>query len=265
MKGIILEEAEAVVRVPPAHGRATRSGRSVWKTTSARVPPAARFDSGSPGSSQNTSRTFGTSGPWTGRTRTEPGKGRKPEPAVRLEVRMDTIPRGPAACQMRKKGTSTPRHSNRMQKYGGSFGGRPVETLLRDHLKKNESFVNEPEFFRACLELVGASLARNTWKRYNSALRLWNRFRKESGKSFVFLDYETWDTRFLVWGWRVRKLKVNTLKIYLSELKNLGNLATGLETMGWDLAKVLERGMTNLSQSQKKSSEPVYPLTIADF
>jgi hypothetical protein len=164
-----------------------------------------------------------------------------------------------------KKGTSTPRHSNRMQKYGGSFGGKPVEALLRDHMRKNKSFANEPEFFRVCLELVGASLARNTWKRYNSALRLWNRFRKESGKCFVFLDYETWDTRFLVWGWRVRKIKVNTLKIYLSELKNLGNLATGLETMGRDLARVLERGMSNLGQTEKKSSASVYPLTIADL
>jgi hypothetical protein len=63
----------------------------------------------------------------------------------------------------------------------------------------------------------------------------------------------------------MRDLKVNTLKIYLSELKNLGNLAKGLETMGRDLAKVLERGMANLSQSQKKRSKPVYPLTIADL
>jgi hypothetical protein len=132
-------------------------------------------------------------------------------------------------------------------------------------MSRNKHFANEPKFFRACFELVAASLARNTWKRYSSALRLWIRFRKETEKPFVFLDFETWSSRFLVWGWRRKNLKVNTLKIYLSELKNLGNLAKGFESGGRDLEKILVRGMTNLTQNKKNQHLPVRSLTIADL
>jgi hypothetical protein len=48
-------------------------------------------------------KTLGASGPWTDQTRIEPGKEKKPEPAIRLEVRKDTVPPGLVDCQKRKK------------------------------------------------------------------------------------------------------------------------------------------------------------------
>jgi hypothetical protein len=112
---------------------------------------------------------------------------------------------------------------------------------------------------------VGASLARNTWKRYNSALRQWEKFRHESGADFELLDVETWEKNFLIWGWRDRGLNVSTLQIYLSELRELGRLARGLETMGQDLGKTLIRGMKNLATPGKTDHISTEPLTITDL
>ncbi len=120
------------------------------------------------------------------------------------------------------------------QKYGASFAGDPVK-LLTKYMKKNVMYTKDPEHCRTCLGLVGASLARNTWKQYNSALRQWEKFRHASDTDFEIFVVESWDKKFLIWGWRDRGLNVSTPQIYLSELKELGRLARGLETMGQDL------------------------------
>jgi hypothetical protein len=85
-------------------------------------------------------------------------------------------------------------------------------------MEKNELFHSDPKYCRTCLALVAASLARNTWKRYNSAFRLWEKFLKESSLVVELTDVDVWEKKFLIWGWHDKKLKVNTLKIYLSEL-----------------------------------------------
>jgi hypothetical protein len=164
-----------------------------------------------------------------------------------------------------KKGTVDPHHSESVQKYGCSFAGKPVEILLRKYLSENKSFTDNPMFCSTCLNLVSASLARNTWKRYNSALRLWNRFQEGYKESFDFLDVEEWDKKFLIWGWHERRLSVNTLKIYLSELKNLGNLAKELKSMGRGLGAVLIKGMSNVATPSEGKQTPTNPLTIADL
>jgi hypothetical protein len=179
--------------------------------------------------------------------------------------------RGPAATTRSgrppkpKKGTVNPHHSENIRKYGCSFAGKPVENLLRKYLSENKSFTDDPKFCSTCLKLVSASLARNTWKRYNSALRLWHRFQEECKKNYDFLDIGTWDKKFLIWGWHERRLRVNTLKIYLSELKNLGNLAKELKSMGHELGAVLIKGMSNVGTQSKGEKTPTNPLTIADL
>jgi hypothetical protein len=74
-----------------------------------------------------------------------------------------------------------------------------------------------------------------------------------------------WEKKFLIWGWRDRGLNVSTLQIYLSELRELGRLARGLETMGQDLGKTLIRGMKNLATPEKVDRVPTEPLTVADL
>ncbi len=140
-----------------------------------------------------------------------------------------------------------------------------MELLLTKYMERNQLFANDPDYCRTCLGLVGASLARNTWKRYNTALRQWESFRRESGIVVDFLDSEMWEKKFLIWGWRDRGLRVNTLKVYLSELKELGRLARGLETMGNDLGSVLVRGMSNLGTPWGKNRPTTKPLTVEDL
>ncbi len=161
-----------------------------------------------------------------------------------------------------KKGIIRPRHSKKVQKYSTTFAGEPVEQLFIKYIKRNHLFTDDPDYCHTCLELVGASLARNTWKRYNTALRQWKKFRKDSGFVADLLDTDLWEKKFLIWGWRERGLKVNTLKVYLSELKELGRLARGLATMGNDLSSVLLRGMSNLGTPWENPRPSTKPLTV---
>jgi hypothetical protein len=171
----------------------------------------------------------------------------------------------PVEGSTRKKGIAKPHHSKEAQKYSISFAGKPVESLLTKYMERNELFHKDSEYCRTCLALVAASLARNTWKRYNSAFRLWEKFLRESGLVVELIDAEVWEKKFLIWGWRHRGLKVDTLKTYLSELKELGRLAKSLETMGNDLGPFLVRGMSNLATPWKENRIPTKPLTIEDL
>jgi hypothetical protein len=176
-----------------------------------------------------------------------------------------TAPAPPAENPSRKKGIAQPHHSKAAQKYGVSFAGKPVELLLTKYMENNELFHGDPKYCRTCLALVAASLARNTWKRYNSALRLWEKFLKKSGLVVELIDVDVWEKKFLIWGWHDKRLKVSTLKTYLSELKELGRLAKNLATMGNDLGLYLLRGMSNLATPPEENRVPTEPLTIEDL
>ncbi len=164
-----------------------------------------------------------------------------------------------------KKGTVTPHHSRRAEKYSCSLLYGPAKELLLNHLRKNVLCGQDLKFVNACFELIAASLAQSTWRRYNSALRLWKMFQLQCDKIFDFLDVNSWSERFIVWGWEVRKLAVSTIKIYLCELKKLGEIARGLEKSNTGLEKFLFQGMTNLDSRAPPSQTRVIPLTVADL
>jgi hypothetical protein len=88
---------------------------------------------------------------------------------------------------------------------------------------------------------------------------------KESGLVVELIDVDVWEKKFLIWGWHDKRLKVSTLKTYLSELKELGRLAKNLATMGNDLGPFLLRGMSNLATPWEKNRVPAKPLTIEDL
>jgi hypothetical protein len=130
---------------------------------------------------------------------------------------------------------------------------------------KNEFFESKPGLMNECLDLVAASLAQNTWKRYDSAFRLWKLFNAQNEKKCDFLDTNSWCENFIVWGWSVRRLAASTLKVYLAELRKLGKLALGLRTPGGSLEKTLFLGMTNLSSRHWCSTGRVFPLSIENL
>ncbi len=174
----------------------------------------------------------------------------------------DTTRIGPPKA---KKGTVKPHHSLSVQKYSCSLMHGPVRTLLQNSILKNALYCHDPKFANACLDLVSASLARNTWKQYNSALRLWKTFQAQTRENFDFLNPTTWNKKFIIWGWSVRQLAVSTIKIYLSELEKLGKIAKGLETLGTGLEKIFFQGMSNLGSHRQEKTDRVVPLTIADL
>ncbi len=256
-RSISLEEAEVAVRTPP-QGQATYSFRETCEKE-ARSRGQAHNEDGNRGG--------GTSGDLTEMTRAgtshdhpRPAGNRASHPSE-AQTSPENPPRtGPSKA---KKGTVNPRHSVRVQKYSYFLGPGPVELLLKKHMRKNVLLKRDPKFLNTCLNLIAASLARNTWKKYNSALRLWENFREQSRDELVFLDLGNWSQRFLIWGWEVRRLSVSTLKAYLGTLEKLKSFAIGLETMGCGLEKTLLKGMSNLAAPKKEKRELVFPLTIA--
>jgi hypothetical protein len=159
----------------------------------------------------------------------------------------------------------TPHHSRHAQKYNRLLLCGPVSTLLQTSLRKSTLYNRDPKFVNTCLELIAASLAQSTWRRYNSALRLWELFRLQSDEDFDFLNVNSWNKRFIIWGWSVRNLAVSTIKIYLSELEKLGKIAWGLESSNTGLEKILFQGMQNLGSRLPSSPTRVVPLTVADL
>jgi hypothetical protein len=119
-----------------------------------------------------------------------------------------------------KKGTVIPYHSRNVQKYSCNLRNGPADKLLKRYMKKNKTVKSNPELLNEFLDLIAASLAQSTWRRYNSALRLWKLFKQQSGKKLNFLDVNSWSESFIVWGWSTRHLATSTLKIYLAELKS---------------------------------------------
>ncbi len=268
-RGSTLEEAEAAIRLPPAAKalfpfRSTpeeddRDERTIHRLTQSQE--AGRHLAGA----------SWHDGPAVRRREVPSSVGEfQSKPAIPVAGGNHSQPGTSAATQRkedpsRKKGITRPHHSKEAQKYSTSFAGKLVELLLTKYMERNQLFANDPDYCHTCLGLVGASLARNTWKRYNTALRQWESFKRDSGIQFDFLNSELWEKKFLIWGWRDRGLRVNTLKVYLSELKELGRLARGLETMSNDLGSVLIRGMTNLGTPWEKTRPTTKPLTVEDL
>ncbi len=175
-KGLGLEEAEAAIRAPPppqavfpfrndaaderSHATPSHSASYYKKRGAGNTHPSQTGDIEPDDKIQTSSR------PGTAAT----------NPRIDPE---DTTRVGPPKT---KKGTVKPHHSLSVQKYSCSLIHGPVRTLLQNSISKNASYCHDPKFANACLDLVSASLARNTWKRYNSALRLWKNFQSSVQK-----------------------------------------------------------------------------------
>jgi hypothetical protein len=103
--------------------------------------------------------------------------------------------------------------------------------LLTALEKRNLNRLND-SCNRACLNLVSASLARNTWKRYDSAYRLWERFCEENSLSTGLTDFGKEKRNFIVWCWEKTNLAVSTVRAYLGVLKQIKMLVSSLENEG---------------------------------
>jgi hypothetical protein len=164
-RGLGLEEAESAVRAPPP-AQASFPFRRSSEDDGSR--PGPQVISSSQGGSKP-----GTPDERGGRPTDQPDD---PESPTR------------ARPPKNKKGTVKPCHSQNVQKYSCKLREGPTGKLLKRCMIKNEFFESKPGLMDECLDLVAASLAQSTWKRYDLAFRLWKLFNAQNEKKCDFLD-----------------------------------------------------------------------------
>jgi hypothetical protein len=141
-----------------------------------------------------------------------------------------------------KKGTVRPRHSSKTMKYGEKNLPKIVKMFLR-----SDQCCPTP---RINMQLLGASLAQSTWKRYKAVLKTWRLFNRERGGAWKKITASK-RGNFIGWCKEKGKLKPNSVKVYLGALKKLAELKKQLERGGGDLLeKGLLKGYENLSRGK---------------
>jgi hypothetical protein len=164
-----------------------------------------------------------------------------------------------------KKGTFKPVHSRNLEKFCPDLVGSPVASLIRGRLESSAALHGDQLFFETCVKLVAASLARSTWKRYNSELSLWKRFCVSSRINDDIRNVNRWKIKFIVWGWESRGLTVSTIKAYLGALKKLDQLVKGFESGSGNLEGALFKGMENLKRGGKPVLPETHPVSVPDL
>ncbi len=111
---------------------------------------------------------------------------------------------------------------------------------------------------KACWNFLSYSLARGTWKRYVSALRLWKRFAFQKDIDWKsFPEAEAID--FICWYGERGNLRGGTIKTYLGILRSLEKLRTELaEGKGGTVEKFLIRGIGNSGVRAGNSSKKIF-------
>ncbi len=158
-----------------------------------------------------------------------------------------------------KKGTVTPRHSQKAMKYGELNLPKIIKRFLKHDLPVSVPTIN--------MRLLSGSLAQSTWRRYGAALRTWKTFACERGKNWKQIS-ENERGNFIGWCKGRGNLNAKTVKIYLGALESLAELKNQLGKGGGKvLEKGLLRGYENLSShdfSEKKSTTTPVDLKILD-
>ncbi len=128
-------------------------------------------------------------------------------------------------------------------------------------MKENKSLRLNNHYRHVCLDLVIASLAKNTWQRYDSAYRMWERFCKDNELKVDIKNFGQNKRTFILWCWEKSHLAVSTVRTYLGSLKRVKNLADGLSRDEGDLEGILLKGMENLTIGKAKKSGETVPVT----
>ncbi len=153
-----------------------------------------------------------------------------------------------------RQGTIKSEDSESSRKYGKTNMPRMIlENWYR--LADESKYFNDGNLRNIFVNLLGSSLASSTWKRYQSAVNLWQRFESVAGND----DDKLKMSAFISWCFGERGLKGTTISMYISALANLGRLS-GLTN--WDmgkedkaLVKVLLRGTKNLTRENAAAGQ----------
>jgi len=163
------------------------------------------------------------------------------------------------------KGTYTPRHSLSSEKFGIDSLPKKVKDLISSLCKDSPFLSNNKDTKKLFIEFVSLSLARNTWKRYGSALSLLEKFKSANNIETIFWNSAT-KIKFLCWTGKNSNLRSQTISMYFSAIDKLYNLLNSEEGTGCaSMQKVILKGIKNKDSKTKghnHTRKKYTPLTL---
>jgi hypothetical protein len=99
---------------------------------------------------------------------------------------------------------------------------------------------------------VSSSLSSSTWASYSSGWKNFEKFEVYTGKTFQFPLNSESVRAYVIWSLNVRKLRVSTVKLYLSSLK-MAHTLLGCSSEGWKDDKLLELILTGAENLEPPS------------
>jgi hypothetical protein len=163
---------------------------------------------------------------------------------------------GPKRKKSKKEGKLRPKDDKHLRKYCSENMPETVKHLLLRHIQKFDVFKDDPELSLECVKIVANSLAKRTWNKYNSALKLWKIFSKSTDcKKFSGLA-------FLCWCKKNTSLRANTIKAYLGALRKLKFLLGFKSKKNGKLEKIILKGMENMESKARKKPVKTLPISL---
>jgi len=138
---------------------------------------------------------------------------------------------GPSSQQRkrkRSKGTKIPTHSSKNEKFHKHNIPHSIRAIFKKQLKKRKVINNNRQLRNECLNLIGNSLAKSTWNRYNSAFNLWQKFCTEENSNPEKISQNK-KILFICWCSKNTNLQTSTISMYLSAINHCLSLLAG----GW--------------------------------
>jgi len=159
------------------------------------------------------------------------------------------------------KGTHTPAHNSSKEKFNKNNIPKNIETIFKKQLKMQKTLKEKKKLRMECLKLIGNSLAKSTWNRYNCAFNLWQKFCK-SEKSNAEKITENKKILFICWCSKNTKLQTSTISMYLSAITHCLSLLKGGVGKS-SLQNWVTKGLQNINSKKKiKPKRETSPVTV---
>ena len=154
----------------------------------------------------------------------------------------------------KNKGIKTPVHKSANEKYNKRNMPKSIKKIVKKQLRNQNICTNCKE--KVYLHLIACSLAKSTWKRYDSANKLWEKCKAELKiENNRFSKNEK--IAFLCWCTENTTLKSQTISMYISAISKIHNLTNK------DMAlKNLLKGCKN---TENKTQKPKRKFKSLDF
>ncbi len=176
------------------------------------------------------------------------------------EVGIITYPFGSEDAEPVPDPKSPETSGNKKRKSGKrKYGASNIPSKIRREMVRHPQLIREMRskfWFKKCRKMFSASLAKGTWAKYRSVLKLYGKFSTEQNLGKNWPDTEEKFLSFILWCLETRRLSADSLSGYLSALRTMSTMA-GLEAPSSSRAqKLLLKGAKNSQNPKKQQSDP---------